>query len=282
VIGPVAWAVRQLLAETAIDEHGDDQQDDRCRHLDGGDQGPAPAASSSGCDDIAGLDHGGQIRARRLERRHEAEDHRAHDGHGNAEGERPEIHLERQQNGQLRRNLDLPEQQHSGVADPQPQHAARNRDEHAFGNQLPNDAAAARADREAKRDLARAQRRAARQQPGDVAARHQQDGNRQRRQHRDQHGVRRALGDARLQLRVHEEPLILVRLRIRALEVGCDRGQLALGLLLRGAALQPPFQPEIPDITCLERSGLCVVDERRGHHHRYDEIGAHELIHPRK
>ena len=57
----------------------------------------------------------------------------------------------------------------------QPEHAAGQREQDAFGQQLPDDAAASRADGRADRDLALAARRAHEQQVGDVRARDQQD-----------------------------------------------------------------------------------------------------------
>ena len=136
------------------------------------------------------------------------------------------------------------EQQHARVADAEPEHAAGDGNHQALGDELANEPSASGANGEAQRHLTRANGRAARQQAGDVAARHEQHADRQRRQHRDQHRVRRIFRDARLQLGLDEELLVLVRRGIRALEVGRDGRQLALGLRLRRARFEPPFQPE--------------------------------------
>ena len=135
------------------------------------------------------------------------------------------------------------------------------------------------ADREAQRHLARANGRAARQEAGDLSARDEQHADRERRQHRNQHRVRRIFRDARLQLSVHEQLLVLVRYRIRALEVGGDRRQFALRLRLHNAGLKPPFQPQVPHVARVERCRFLVVDHARRHHQRHEEIRAHDLIH---
>ena len=180
---------------------------------------------------------------------------------------------------QIAWNLDLPEQQHAGVADAEAERAAGEGDEQALGNQLANKPSASGADREAERHLARANGRAARQQPGDVSAGHEQHPDRKRRQHRNQRRVRRILRDARLQLGFHEELLVLVRRRIGALEVDPDRRQLGLRLRLRDAGLEPSFHPQVSRVARLERARPLVVDHARRHHQRHEEIRAHDRIH---
>jgi len=81
------------------------------------------------------------------------------------------IHPEREEDGQVRRQLDLAEEDHAGVAHAETNEAAGKRDQQALGDQLPDEPAAACADGEAQRHLARAHRGPAGQQPGDIGAR---------------------------------------------------------------------------------------------------------------
>ena len=135
---------------------------------------------------------------------------------------------------QVGRHLDLPEQRHAGVADAETQHAAGDRDEQALGDQLADEPSASGADGEAQRHLARAHRRAAGQQPGDVGARDEQHA-RARASTASRSASRPAdlCAMLRLQLGADDEPPVLVRVGIRALEIGGDRRQLRLRLRLR-------------------------------------------------
>ena len=166
---------------------------------------------------------------------------------------------------QIGRNLNLPEQRHAGIADAEAEHAAGDGDQQALGDQLADQPAASGADGEPQRHLARANRRAAGQQPGDVGARDEQHRERERREHRDQHRVRRALRDPRLQLGAHGEAAILVRVRIGALEIRGDRRQ--LGSALRPATtpgLEASFEPQVPRVARLERRRPSDRSIRRG------------------
>ena len=63
--------------------------------------------------------------------------------------------------------------------DEEPEHAAADREQHAFGEQLPDDAAAPGTECHAQRDLALTDRRARQQERRDVGAgdqQHQRDG----------------------------------------------------------------------------------------------------------
>ena len=61
---------------------------------------------------------------------------------------------------------------------------------------------------------------------------------RERREHRDQHRVRRVLREPGLELGAHGEAAILVRVRVGALEIRGDRRQLGLRFRLRDAGLE--------------------------------------------
>src|SRR4051812_48617925 len=60
----------------------------------------------------------------------------ADDRHQQAEHQRAPIHAERERDRQVGRDLDLPEQQHAGVADAESDDAAGDRDQQALGNEL--------------------------------------------------------------------------------------------------------------------------------------------------
>ena len=236
---------------------------------------PRPIAS-------AALDDARQVRARRLNRRYETEDERARHRHGQAEEERAPIHVKRDHDRQIARNPDLTEQHHPGVADGEPERAAGDGKDEILGHELANQPAAASADGEPQCHLPRPDRCPARQQSGYVAAGDQQHRRRERREHRHQHRLGRALGNARLELGLHEELPVLVRLGIGALEVAGNRGQLALRLRLRNARLQPSFQRQIPHVARLERCSLRIGDDARRHHQRDEEIVADVAVHAGK
>ena len=152
-------------------------------------------------------------------------------------------------------SLDLPEQRHAGVADAETEHAAGGGDEQALGHQLADEPPASGADREAQRHFARAHRRAAGQQTGDVGARDEQHGERERGEHRDEHRVRRALRRSGLQLGADAEPPVLVRVsgyaRSRSAAMVVNS---ACASRLRHARLEAAFQPQIPRVALLERA----------------------------
>ena len=238
----------------------------------------SPAATAARRHAVGGFHDGGQIGSRRLYRGDEAKEHRASHGDDQAEQQRTPIQLERQRDGQIRRYLDLPEERHAGVADGETQDAARERDQQAFRHQLADQPAASGADRETQRHLARAGRCAAGQQPRDVRACDEQHGKRERGQHRDQHRVRRILCDSRLELGSYRETAILVRVRVGALQIGGNRRQLALRAGLRHARLEASLERQGPGVARFERCGLRIADQARRHHHRDEEVRAHELV----
>ena len=279
MIDVIAGSARELLPEAAVHEQRDDEQYDGHGDLSTHEHGASPAAPPARRDAVAGFHHGGQIRTRRLNRRHEAEDHRAGHGDDEADRERAAIHLNRERDGKIRRQFDLPEQRHAGVADAEPRDTARQGEQQAFGHQLPYEAAAAGADGEAQRHLACARGRPARQETRDVGTCDEQHRERERRQHRNQRRVRRIFRHSRLQFGAHREPAILVDVRIRALQIRGDRCQFRLRRCLRDSGPQPSLDLEIPGVARLERTGLGIAHETRRHHQRHDEIGSNVLVH---
>ena len=91
VIGAVARSAGELLAEAAVHEQRDGEQHHRRGHLRDDENRASPAAPASRRDDVAGLDDGGEVRARRLNRRHQPEDDGAHHRDDEAEDERAAI-----------------------------------------------------------------------------------------------------------------------------------------------------------------------------------------------
>ena len=279
MIDAIPGSVRELLAEAAVHEQRDDEQYDGHGDLSADEHGASPAAPPARPDAVAGFHHGGQIRTRRLNRRHEAEDHRAGHGDDEADRERAAIHLNRERDGKIRRQFDLPEQRHAGVADAEPRDTARQGEQQALRHQLPCEAAAAGADGEAQRHLACARGRPARQETRDVGTCDEQHRERERRQHRKQRRVRWIFRHSRLQFGAHCEPAILVRVGIRALQIRGDRCQFRLRRSLRDSGPQPSLDLEIPGVARLERTGLGIAHQTRRHHQRHEEIGSNVLVH---
>src|SRR5437763_12988849 len=91
MIDAIPGSVRELLAEAAVHEQRDDEQYDGHGDLSADEHGASPAAPPARPDAVAGFHHAGQIRTRRLNRRHEPEDHRAGHGDGEADRERAAI-----------------------------------------------------------------------------------------------------------------------------------------------------------------------------------------------
>jgi hypothetical protein len=70
MVDPVARTVRQLLAEAAVHEHGNDEQHHGRGDLGRRQNGASPAAAPPAADRVAALDDARQVRARRLNRRY--------------------------------------------------------------------------------------------------------------------------------------------------------------------------------------------------------------------
>ena len=111
MISAIARAARELFPEAAIHEQRDDEEHDGHRNLSAHEDGAPPPAAAARRDAVGRFHDRGEIGTRGLNRRNEPEQHRAHHRHEEAEHERAAIHPERERDGEIRRNLDLPEQQ---------------------------------------------------------------------------------------------------------------------------------------------------------------------------
>ena len=124
--------------------------------------------------------------------------------HRHAEDERPPVQLQQRHRDHFGRKLDLTQQHDADVPHGQTADASADRDAQALGDELAHQPRASRTDRHAQRDLARPDRRTAREQARDVRARHAQHGKRQRRQRRP--SARRRAGCARTGPRARSAP----------------------------------------------------------------------------
>ena len=78
--------------------------------------------------------------------------------------------MELQHDGQVGRELDCSEQPYARIADAEAKQPAGDRDDQAFGEELPDESSAPRADGQAQRHLPCSNGRPAGQQPANVAA----------------------------------------------------------------------------------------------------------------
>src|SRR5262245_25959743 len=146
MIRAIARSEREFAGEGAIHEERHCENDDRNGNLPTDQEGAPPAAAASRSDAIAGLHDRGQIRSCALKRWNEAEDQRACERYQQAEDQRTAIHLESERDREIRRNLNLPKQQHARISDAETNDAASNRKEQALRNQLTHQAPASGAD----------------------------------------------------------------------------------------------------------------------------------------
>jgi hypothetical protein len=165
------------------------------------------------------------------------------------------------------------EQPHGSVPDGEPEYASRTGQEHALGDELSNEPEAPGTQGEPQGEFAGAYGRAARQQPCDVGARHDEDARAEREQQQEHYHVWPLGRHPVLQLGTKHQGPAPVRVRIRALEIRADDRQLGLRPLNRHARLQPPLDHDITELARLERAHAIVGGERRPHHDRRVEIG---------
>ena len=129
------------------------------------------------------------------------------------------------------------------VREQQPRSAAEHRQHHAFGQQLPDQPRALRAQREPDRHFSPTLRRAGEQQVRDVDARDQQhdpdDDHQDRRELHDEVGTLPVRIQPRVEQRNRRRAPSLVVDRKRLFEIGKDRAQVRPRLLERDARLQP-------------------------------------------
>ena len=231
------------LREAADQEPGAGEQHHRERHL-GHDQRAAhPRPAAIGDRATPGLlQRSGQAGRRRLERGHHPEDEAGHDRQ--AERERDHVavdpHVVQPRNtGRLEpdQHVDAPDRQQ------QPETAADDAEDDAFGEELADEAAAGGAERAAHRHLAFARRRAREQQVGDVGAGDQQDEADGAEKH--QHGLA-DVADHRLVERDRGEVEPLVAVRILRGEALADGLHLGSDVLEWNARLGPADGSEVP------------------------------------
>ena len=74
--------------------------------------------------------------------------------------------------------------------------------------------------------------------------------------------------DSRLELGADHEAAIPVRVRVRSLQIGGNRGQFALGAGLRHAAPKSSLEREVPGVARFEVSVLRIADQAARHRSR--------------
>ena len=178
-----AERLRPQVQQRAREERGADEQHERQRHLQrdqrsaGDEPGPAGAATR---DHAAEREPG--VGGRGAEGREQAAPEPDDQAHADREGQHPRARAE----GQLDRRLVLVERREQAAADDEGQHDAgrgAQRGEHdTLGEQLADEPAPSRAERQAHRHLALAGRGAHQQQAGHVGAGDAQHGGHHRRE----------------------------------------------------------------------------------------------------
>ena len=280
VIGAKSGTGTELPLEVAVHERREHQQDNRTSHLAGDEQRSPPTTTQKGTGGIGRLHHRGQIRARPLNRRRETEQPGADDRHDQAIQQCASIELERQRNGQVRRQLNQPEEPDAGERDEHTEKPADRGNQRALGHQLTDQPATSGADREAQGDLARAYRSAAGQETRNVRARHEEHHDRQGCQHRDDHGVGSVVRHPRLQLGADHKVPVPIGVGIHPLEIPADQRELRLRFGLRDAGTQASLDRELPRDARVERVRFRIGAEARPHHQRRVERDPHELVRP--
>ena len=241
VIGRVAGPIPDAVLKAPDHQEGRRQQHQRHRDLRHHQRVPAPQAlAAGGLVAVGRLETPHEVRARALQRRREAAEQRAQNRQGEAGQENPPVHAERDPHRQLGRDAERLHEPDAEVPDRDPAEPAEQREDQALGQQQPDQPEAPRADRQPDRDLARPRARAAQQQPGGVGARDQQHDERERREDHAELPVDVAILRPHLEHGAHGRAALAIELRILALEVPRDHGELVLRLRsvapgLRGA-----------------------------------------------
>src|SRR5262249_28312118 len=132
MIGAIARPERELASEGSVHEQRHRENYYRDSDLTADEKNTSPAAPASRSDAVAGLHNRRQIRPRGVKRRSEAEEQGARKRDQQAEDERAAIHLESERDREIRRNLDLPKQQHARVSDTETDYAASDGNEQAL------------------------------------------------------------------------------------------------------------------------------------------------------
>ena len=152
--------VRRHPRRAAGEQAGEHQQGDGDRQLRGhqriAQEPPSPAGARNGHRTVH-VTH--QVPPRRVEGRHETGQHARASGRRRREQQRAPVERELPRDGQRDGRLHPGEQAQDAPRQRQPRRGAEGRQHEALRQQLPHEAAPARADREPDRDLAPAARR---------------------------------------------------------------------------------------------------------------------------
>jgi hypothetical protein len=177
-----------------------------------------------------------------VQRRHEAEDHAGQDGEGEREREHAHIQCD-VRFARQRKRRDLPAQQlHQSVAEPEAGRPADRGEQDVFGEKLPNEPPAARADRGAHRHLAFARHAARERQVREIRAANQQ----QHPHRREQHVQRpsQLVADQLIGVAIDRHAPALVRVRVTVGDSRANRVELCPGLLDGDPGLEPSVRDE--------------------------------------
>ena len=216
-----ARSVGRDPAEDLQCEHRDGDQDHRQGHLRSHQRGSAGEAPSASECRVSGADRAAQVHPGGFHCRAHAEQQGAAHRHDQAEDQRPFIELHPRWLNGVAGVLDLPQDLDADPPDGETAQAAGERERHALGDQLPDQAGAACSHRQPQRDLAGTPGAPAGEQSGDVRAGHPQDHGGENRQEHHQPGIV-TVRESRLQLGLDDQRLIPVGGRIGSLEVGAD------------------------------------------------------------
>jgi hypothetical protein len=214
-----ARTAAKLLLKSAIHKRGYHEKDHGDGHLAAHEQRAAPPPAPPETRGVCRLHHRRQIRASRSDCRHQPEQDGAEQCDDNTDQQHTLIELERRHDREIRRDLKPPEQPHAGVADAKAEVAADRRNQHALGDQLPDNPGTSGPDGQSHGDLAAPGRSPARQQSRDVGARDEQHGRREKVEHQEQPRNGWRSDDPRLQLGTNGEVLIPVRVWVGSLQI---------------------------------------------------------------
>jgi hypothetical protein len=262
-----------LRAEAADEQPADGEQEERQRELSDHER-VAEARARGGTAVAAVLQPRQHVGAGGVQRRREAEDDPRPDGDEHREGQHAQVGRRVEPDGQRERRDEVrrPERREHG------RDGAAEREEHALGEELPDDAPPARAEREADRDLAAPPDRAGEEQVRDVHRRDEQHDPRDREhsggEAEDVAPVRPG-ADHRAPVRHRDHP-VLVLLRVLLGQRAHDGVQRRLRLLARRPRREARHDVEPPRAARLEE----VVLRHDGplHGHRDEEVaGALEV-----
>src|SRR5262245_7369867 len=249
------------------------QQHQRHRDFSDGQRGAQPMTTDARLAHAV-LQRFVQIGLRRLNRRREAEEDSGHYGNDQRENQHARIDAEmivaRHHPSRFLRQRDL-ESLDTPSGEQNADRSANERQDDAFGQQLPDDPAPGGAKRQPQRNLFHSPRRAGKRQIGDIGAgdqQHERDRGHyhQRRRFIFAHGVFEDRENS------HAPPG--VRVRILLFQPSGDRVQIGLRLPDRDAFFQPPDH---------QAKVIAAIAHRfRRHRHRRQKLGAIRIDHVRR